>query len=271
MLENRFLRSPARHPAPQTGCGREDSDATGWRRAGPRPLAGRRGPQRLPPRRYLQTDAAGGSCPHRLFCLAPGQLRVRRSRLGASEVPRAGSSTRRGGPPLTCSSASPRVPSSHEECSQIINPSSDMSVLSVPSPFHTLLLNRKIFDRKLSLSHSVSVSFPVSFYQGQSGGKCCPRPLPSFSFPHAAGASQRRLAPIVRTGEAHCPAEKLLKLVYLGGPSKAQKMCFRPHPEQGNSFKWYLLLNIRNDFTAFRGIPTVFFLTPPSLPPLREE
>lgn len=180
MLENRFLRSPARHPAPQTGCGREDSDATDWRRAGPRPLAGRRGPQRLPPRRYLQTDAAGGSCPHRLFCLAPGQLRVRRSRLGASEVPRAGSSTRRGGPPLTCSSASPRVPSSHEECSQIINPSSDMSVLSVPSPFHTLLLNRKIFDRKLSLSHCLCL-LPGLLLPGAARWKMLPQ-TPAFIF-----------------------------------------------------------------------------------------
>lgn len=64
---------------------------------------------------------------------------------------------------------------------------------------------------------------------------------------------------------------KLLKHIYLGGLCKAQKKkkkkCFRRNPEQGNSFKWHLLLNIRQDFTAFRGIPTPFPQSPlPSTP-----
>ncbi|XP_035883929.1 uncharacterized protein LOC118501101 isoform X1 [Phyllostomus discolor] len=67
----------------------------------------------------------------------------------------------------------------------------------------------KDFDRKLSLSYSVSVSFTVPFYQGQSSGKCGHRPPPSLSVPSATeGASLRRFPRIVRTAEAHFPVEQ---------------------------------------------------------------
>lgn len=75
----------ARTPAPRAG---------GERAPGPRPLAWRRGPQRLLLSRHLQTDAAGGSCRHRLLCGAPAQPGVRRSRLGASVLSRSGTAPR---------------------------------------------------------------------------------------------------------------------------------------------------------------------------------
>lgn len=160
MLENRFPRSPARHSARRPGCGLEVFGAAGWSAGGPRPLSRRRGPQRLLSlRHHLQTDAAGGSCWHRLLCRAQEQLRVRRSCLGASGLRRPGTAPAGEAPPLTCSSVSPRVHSPHEGCLQILNAPSQMLELSVSYPLHThtLLLNRKILIGNF-LFHTQSLS-----------------------------------------------------------------------------------------------------------------
>lgn len=41
-------------------------------------------------------------------------------------------------------------------------------------------------------------------------------------------------------------------------PPPPKQTCFLTNTKQGSRFKWHLLLNIRHDFTAFRGIPTPF-------------
>lgn len=159
MLENRFPRSPARHSSRRPGCGREDSRVAGCRRAGPRPLSPRRGPQRLPPHAATcRWNAAGGSCWHRLLCRARERLQGRRSRLGASGLRSPGTAPAGEAPPPTCSSASPGVPTPYEGCLQILNTSSEMLEPSVPSPLHTRSTSESTdFERKLSLSHSLSL------------------------------------------------------------------------------------------------------------------
>lgn len=148
MLENRFSRSPARHPARRPGCGREGSGAAGWRKAGPRPLAPRAASQapasssRCHP---LLTDASGGSCRHRLLCGARTQPRVRGSFLSASVLPRSGTAPAGAAPTLTCSSASPGVPNPHEGCLQVLKAASATSEPSVSSPLHTLDFGIEIF------------------------------------------------------------------------------------------------------------------------------
>lgn len=172
-------RSPARHPARRPG-GREDPGAAGWRGAGPRPLSRRRGPQCLhPPRHHPQRDAAGGSCWHRLLCRAREQLPVRRSRLGASGLPRLRAAPAGEARPLTCSSASPGVPSPHERCLQILKASFEMLERRVPSPLHTHSTSEsKGLDRKLSLSHCL---LPVLLLQGTIWWKTWPQ-TPALNF-----------------------------------------------------------------------------------------
>lgn len=165
-------------------------------------------------------------------------------------------------PPLTCSSASPGVP-------RRVFANLKLSFCNVaaqrPFSFAHSTSEPKDFDRKLFLSYSVS--FPVPFYQGQSGGKCGHRPPSSLSVPSATeGASLRRFPRIVRTGEAHFPVEQTSQIrrpewtwqSATAPPPPPKQTCFLTNTKQGSRFKWHLLLNIRHDFTAFRGIPTPF-------------
>nr|XP_035973331.1 uncharacterized protein LOC118551561 [Halichoerus grypus] len=211
-----------------------------WR-GPPAPLSAPRPQRLLSPRHHLQTDAAGGSCWHRLLCRAQEQLWVRRfppRRLG---TPAPGNGTRWGGTAtyllLGVSWGSPSPRRVFANLKRFFSNVGAQRLLSLTHT-HTLLLNRKILIGNFlfhtqSLSPSRSPSTRDNLAENVATDPCpqflshTPQKEPSWGyFPGLFVLAKPISQP-----------NKLLKPVYLVDFSERQKKkkVFRPNPEQGDS------------------------------------